>query len=144
MSSLRSIRRPLHQSPLRTACCLSFAARGSTALSGEAHCEQGVPRALLEKPATHGTDHFVEVDLGEDAFFDVIVDRSEGFEQARFADENWPDPHGALVAPPSTRDDLVGQQEWRLIRVDVGDGEIGEGQVFIDSGSPFAVREDGS
>ena len=64
------------------------AAGGGTALCGEAHCEQGVPCALLEKPVTHGTHHFVEVDLGEDAFFDVIVDRSEGFEQARFAARN--------------------------------------------------------
>ena len=113
VSSLRSIRRPLHQSPLRTACCLAFAARGVHRAHWRSALRGGCPRVRSRSPPRTAQTTSSRSILGEDAFFDVIIDRSEGFEQARFADENWPDPHGEAGQARRVREMILSASRHR-------------------------------
>ena len=49
--------------------------------------------------------------------------------------------HGSLIAAASAGDDLVAQENRRPVRVDIDDGQIGEGQVLVDPVVPLLYRE---
>ena len=73
--------------------------------------------------------------------FDGVLGRAGDLKGPPLAGDGWLGLCGTFGAAASAGDDLVAEVEWRFARVDVDDGEVGEGQVVVDALVPFLDRE---